>query len=76
MGISGSVASVFTNPSSGNQYNMLVRLSEDYRNKQEDIKNLTVQNSDGRLIKLGDIVQVVRFYVPDPVVYSDAVHDL
>ncbi|MFH2130931.1 MAG: efflux RND transporter permease subunit, partial [bacterium] len=56
--ISGSVASVFTDPSTGNQYNMLVRLSEDYRNKQEDIKNLTVQNIDGRLIKLGDIVQV------------------
>ena len=56
--ISGTVASVFTDPASGNQYNMLVRLSEDYRNKIEDIENLTVKNTNGNLIKLGDIVNV------------------
>ncbi len=62
--ISGSVASVFTDPSSGNQYNMLVRLNEDYRNKIDDIKNLTVQNSQGQLIQLGNIVTVVMDKAP------------
>ena len=56
--ISGTVASVFTDPGSGNQYNMLVRLSEDYRNKIEDIEDLTVKNANGNLIKLGDIINV------------------
>jgi CzcA family heavy metal efflux pump len=56
--ISGNVASVFTDPATGNQYNMLVRLAEDYRNKIEDIENLTVKNSQGNLVKLGDIVNV------------------
>jgi len=56
--ISGSVASIFTDPATGNQYNILVRLSEDYRNKVEDIKNLSVMNDKGELIKLGNIVDV------------------
>ncbi len=56
--ISGSVASVYTDPASGNQYNILVRLSEDYRNKIDDIKNLTVQNSQGQLVQLGNLVNV------------------
>lgn len=56
--ISGSVASLYTDPASGNQYNILVRLSEDYRNKLDDIKNLTVPNSQGQLIQLGNIAEV------------------
>ncbi len=56
--ISGTVASIFTDPATGNQYNMLVRLSENYRNKIEDIKNLTVKNSQGNLVKLSDIINV------------------
>lgn len=56
--ISGSVASVFTDPSTGNQYNILVRLSEDYRNKIDDIKELSVQGTLGQLIKLSNLVKV------------------
>ena len=56
--ISGSVASIFTDPATGNQYNILVRMTEDYRSKIDDIKNLTVQNTAGELIKLSNIVQV------------------
>ncbi len=62
--ISGSVASVYTDPASGNQYNMLVRLKEDYRNKIDDIKNLTVLNSQGQLIQLGNIVSVEMAKAP------------
>jgi CzcA family heavy metal efflux pump len=56
--ISGSVASIFTDPESGNQYNILVRLSEDYRNRIDDIKNLSVMNSQGELIKLSNLVNI------------------
>jgi len=56
--ISGSVASVFTDPATGNQYNILVRLSEDYRNKIDDIKELSVQSVQGQLIKLSNLVKV------------------
>lgn len=56
--ISGTVASIYTDPQNGNQYNMLVRLSESDRNKIDDIKNLTVQNPQGQLIKLGDLVNI------------------
>ena len=62
--ISGSVASVFTDPATGNQYNILVRLSEDYRNKIDDIKNLSVQNTQGVLIKLSNLVTVTLVKSP------------
>jgi CzcA family heavy metal efflux pump len=56
--ISGNPASQYIDPASGNQYNILVRLSEDYRNKIDDIKNLTVPNAQGQLIQLGNIAAV------------------
>lgn len=62
--ISGNVASIYTDPSTGNQYNILVRLSEDYRNKIDDIQNLTVMNSQGQLIKLGDLVNIELVKAP------------
>ncbi|MCX6175164.1 MAG: efflux RND transporter permease subunit [Ignavibacteriales bacterium] len=62
--ISGSVASVFTDPATGNQYNILVRLSEDYRNKIDDIKELSVQSTQGQLIKLSNLVKVVLVKSP------------
>ncbi|MCE1187543.1 MAG: efflux RND transporter permease subunit [Ignavibacteria bacterium] len=57
-GINGSVASVFTEPSNGNVYNILVRLSEDYRNHIDDILNLSVANSQGQLIKMSNLVKI------------------
>jgi multidrug efflux pump subunit AcrB len=62
--ISGTVASIYTDPISGNQYNMLVRLSEDYRDQIQDINNLTVVNTRGELIKLGNLVEVERAKSP------------
>ncbi len=62
--ISGNVASIYTDPSNGNQYNILVRLSEDYRNKVDDIKNLTVMNSHGQLVKLGDLINIELMKAP------------
>lgn len=58
--ISGSVASLFTDPSNGNTYNILVRMDEDYRNKIDDIKKLSVANSSGTLIPLENLVTIVQ----------------
>lgn len=56
--MSGTVASLFSDPKSGNQYNILVRLSEDYRNNIEDIKKLTVINSQGKPIPIGNFIDI------------------
>ena len=56
--MSGSVASLFSDPKSGNQYNILVRLSEDYRNNIEDVKKLTVINSQGKPIPIGNFIDI------------------
>jgi multidrug efflux pump subunit AcrB len=56
--ISGTVASIYTDPITGNQYNMLVRLAENYRDQIQDINNLTVVNTQGALVKLGNLVEV------------------
>jgi CzcA family heavy metal efflux pump len=56
--ISGSVASVFTEPSNGNQYNILVRMSQDYRDRIADIENLSISSTTGELIKLSNIADI------------------
>lgn len=58
--ISGSVASLFTDPSNGNTYNILVRMDEDYRNKIDDIKKLSVLNASGTLVPLENLVTIVQ----------------
>jgi CzcA family heavy metal efflux pump len=62
--ISGNVASIYTDPITGNQYNMLVRLSEDYRNQIQDINNLTVMNSQGQLVNLGNLITLEMAKAP------------
>ena len=62
--ISGSVASIFTDPGTGNQYNILVRMTEDYRDKIDDIKDLSVLNAQGQLIKLSNLVNVELVKAP------------
>lgn len=63
-GMSGSVASLYSDPQSGNQYNILVRLSEDYRDEIDDIKGLTIMNNNGKLIQLSNIAKVVMTKSP------------
>jgi CzcA family heavy metal efflux pump len=57
-GMSGSVATFFSDPKTGNQYNILVRLSEDFRSSLEDIKHLTLPGKNGTLVQLGNIAEV------------------
>ncbi len=56
--IDGSVASLYTDPKTGNNYNILVRLNEKDRNRIEDIRQLTVNSSQGTLVRLGNIASV------------------
>ncbi len=62
--INGSVASLYTDPVSGNQYNILVRLSEDYRNELDDLGNIVLANSDGQSILLRNIATIERTNSP------------
>ena len=57
-GIAGSVASLYSDPKTGNQYNILVRMSKDYRDKVDDVKRLTVMGSQGSLVQIGNIANV------------------
>ncbi len=56
--MSGSVASLYSDPKTGNQYNILVRLSEDYRNNLDDIKKLTIMSAQNKLVKLETIADI------------------
>jgi CzcA family heavy metal efflux pump len=57
-GIAGSVASLYSDPKTGNQYNILVRMSKDYRNQVDDVKRLTVMGLQGKLVQIGNIADV------------------
>lgn len=56
--INGAVPSYFTDPVSGNQYNILVRLNEDFRSRIGDLKKLTITSSNGSQILLGNIATI------------------
>ncbi|HTR80452.1 MAG TPA: efflux RND transporter permease subunit [Bacteroidota bacterium] len=62
--INGSVASLYTDPVSGNVYNILVRLSEDYRSDIDDLKNIVVTTADGSQVLLGNIATIVKTASP------------
>ena len=62
--INGTVASLFTDPINGNQYNILVRLSEDYRSQINDLQNIVLTTSEGKQVLLGNIAKVERANSP------------
>jgi CzcA family heavy metal efflux pump len=62
--IAGSVASLYTDPITGNQYNILVRLSEDYRSNIDDLKNLVLSGSGGQQVLLGNVAQIEKTNSP------------
>ncbi len=62
--IDGAVASQFTDPQSGNQYNILVRLDSADRNRIEDVSQLAIPSSSGKLVKLGNIAKVLMSSTP------------
>jgi len=50
--------SIFTDPRTGNQYNMVVQLDEPYRSSSEDLSRLFVIGDGGRPISLGSVAEV------------------
>ncbi len=62
--INGSVASLYTDPVSGNQYNILVRLSEDYRSHIDDLKNIVLTTNRGHQVQLGNVATIEKANAP------------
>ena len=62
--INGSVASLYTDPVSGNQYNILVRLNEDYRSQIEDLANIVLTSAPGQQVLLGNIATIEKANAP------------
>jgi CzcA family heavy metal efflux pump len=62
--MNGTVASLFTDPMTGNQYNILVRLNEDYRSKIDDLKKIIITTSGGQQVLLGNIAKIEKANAP------------
>ena len=62
--INGSVASLYTDPVNGNQYNILVRLSEDFRSNIDDLKNIVLTTVGGQQVILGSIATIEKANAP------------
>jgi len=62
--INGSVASLYTDPVTGNEYNILVRLNEDYRNNIADLRNIVLVGSGGQPVLLGNVATIEKDNVP------------
>lgn len=48
----------------GNEYDVIVRYNEKYRQSSEDIKNISIMTPLGKMIKLGEISEMKQFYSP------------
>jgi multidrug efflux pump subunit AcrB len=62
--INGAVASQWTDPVSGNEYNILVRLNEDYRSRIEDLRSIVLTTAGGQSVLLGNIASITKDFVP------------
>src|ERR1700730_2124962 len=52
--------SIFTDPRTGNQYNVVVQLDEPYRSSSEDLSRLFVIGDGGRPISLGSVAEITQ----------------
>ncbi len=50
--------SIFTDPRTGNQYNVVVQLDEPYRSSSEDLSRLFVIGDGGRPVSLGSVAEI------------------
>src|SRR5207247_3400680 len=50
--------SIFTDPRTGNQYNVVVQLDEPYRRTPEDLGRIFVTTDDGRPVLLSTIADI------------------
>jgi HAE1 family hydrophobic/amphiphilic exporter-1 len=49
---------------SGEEYDIVIRFKEEFRNSIQDLENISLQNSFGQFIRLGEIGEVVEYYSP------------
>jgi CzcA family heavy metal efflux pump len=56
--INGTVASLYSDPITGNQYNILVRLSENYRSQIADLQNIVLTTTQGQQVLLGNVAAI------------------
>jgi HAE1 family hydrophobic/amphiphilic exporter-1 len=48
----------------GDEYDITVRLKEDFRNSISDIENLPIQNAMGKIVRVGEIGRVREYWAP------------
>ncbi len=48
----------------GNEYDVIVRYDEQFRQSTEDVANISIMTPQGKLIKLSEITTLKRFYSP------------
>jgi hydrophobic/amphiphilic exporter-1 (mainly G- bacteria), HAE1 family len=60
--VTGLIATRFREE--GEEYNVKIRLKEEYRNSITDIENITLQSPSGQSIRLGEIGEVVEYWSP------------
>jgi multidrug efflux pump subunit AcrB len=62
--INGTVASLYTDPVNGNQYNILVRLNESYRSEIDDLQRVVLTSGSGQPVELGNIATIEKANAP------------
>lgn len=62
--MNGSVPSLFSDPVTGNQYNILVRFEESFRSRLDDIGKLVLTTPDGQSVLLGNVATIERTNSP------------
>lgn len=67
--ISGLVATSYREE--GEEYDVVIRYAEEFRNSTDDIENITIQNQRGQLIKLKEIGSLKQFYSPPNIERED-----
>lgn len=48
----------------GEEYDIILRYEEQFRNSTSDIENITIQNPRGKLIKLKEVANIEQYYSP------------
>ncbi len=48
----------------GNEYDVIVRYDEKFRQSTEDVENISISTPQGKLVKLSEITNLKRFYSP------------
>lgn len=48
----------------GNEYNVMLRFKEEYRNSISDVENISLQTASGTMVKLGEVGEIVEYWSP------------